>query len=733
MDFVEARLHACCSSLGFFDETAQRYIKEPDCELSCKELIRSLKREDETRQVRRKIGFLKVFENDLVSILCNYVDDTSLFDTVIRLMQNLSSPAILCFGSIPTDPLFRSYYLELERYLRSYKKAFTNETLIYNIGLRVKTLLESEDSEDEESQLLLERILILYRNILHVNSDVEDEKRTDDDASLHDQIIWAFQKTGVEAIIKYLATNESQSKWCMHVLEVLFHMLRDQSPELLASVSSSTDIEDSENRKGRIEKEIEAKEFCSLLLKNKNERMRKSLLTSTRHSRFGGSYYVKNLPALNPVNDLIYHGPPSKAQFISFDDLKDHKRKPKRLQPVADHGVPRRSTKVIRQFLKELVNDLLEHSFNTLLHAASDAIQREKIQYNDETYFLWAIGFFLEFNRCHKFRPELISEILSSQIFSYIHLKLNEYYEMMKQEKKAKYVAISWAERMHFALKAFCEMLKTTERMGLSEDKELQRSSDILKRNLFYNSEYRDLFTILMQRFDQTKMSRSYLQELIEGNHTFLKMLEVFVSRKKLVIKKKGRKKKKPTKSTGDVEKPTVTKSSGKAAKNVEGSEAEELEVLWDNIAPSLSSILQKRIQPPEQSMMPFDPLCDLSLEQQKEIAVSRIQRLLRSVQTITETTDDENVESVEVVTAAKVIELLRECRNVWPAGDIFGAADEDAEGEFMVLRSIHFAETVEVSELEGKGHFRDLDSNPAVASENQVCMLPVNNKIMVF
>ena len=42
-----------------------------------------------------------------------------------------------------------------------------------------------ERSEDQ--QLVVERILILLRNVLHIPSDPSEE-RTDDDASVHDQV-----------------------------------------------------------------------------------------------------------------------------------------------------------------------------------------------------------------------------------------------------------------------------------------------------------------------------------------------------------------------------------------------------------------------------------------------------------------------------------------------------------------------------------------------------------------
>jgi timeless len=42
---------------------------------------------------------------------------------------------------------------------------------------------------DEEKGLVIERILILIRNVLQVPANPEVEKRTDNDASIHDQVM----------------------------------------------------------------------------------------------------------------------------------------------------------------------------------------------------------------------------------------------------------------------------------------------------------------------------------------------------------------------------------------------------------------------------------------------------------------------------------------------------------------------------------------------------------------
>lgn len=46
--------------------------------------------------------------------------------------------------------------------------------------------------------------------------------------------------------------------------------------------------------------------------------------------------------------------------------------------------------------------------------------------------------------------------------------------------------------------------------------------------NIFYVMEYRELFLTLFRKFDETKQPRSFLRDLVETAHLFLRMLERF-------------------------------------------------------------------------------------------------------------------------------------------------------------------------------------------------------------
>lgn len=58
--------------------------------------------------------------------------------------------------------------------------------------------------------------------------------------------------------------------------------------------------------------------------------------------------------------------------------------------------------------MKEFCIDFLNGSYNPLMSYVKDVLARAKAQQNDESYYLWAIKFFMEFNRGYNFQVGLV-------------------------------------------------------------------------------------------------------------------------------------------------------------------------------------------------------------------------------------------------------------------------------------------------------------------------------------
>lgn len=50
----------------------------------------------------------------------------------------------------------------------------------------------------------------------------------DDDASIHDRLLWAIHMSGFDDLVQFLASAQSEQQWSLHILEIITLMFRDQ-------------------------------------------------------------------------------------------------------------------------------------------------------------------------------------------------------------------------------------------------------------------------------------------------------------------------------------------------------------------------------------------------------------------------------------------------------------------------------------------------------------------------
>ncbi|KAG7494069.1 hypothetical protein JOB18_022312 [Solea senegalensis] len=640
---MNCELLATCSALGYLE--GNTYHKEIDCLESVKDLIRYLRHEDDTRDVRQQLGAAQIVQNDLLPIIIQHGQEKPLFDASIRLMVNLTQPAMLCFGKVPDDPVFRHHFLQVTSHLQAYKEAFASEGVFGILSETLYNLLQLDwEQRQEEDNLLIERILMLVRNVLHVPADPNEEKKVDDDASIHDRLLWAIHMSGFDDLVKFLASAQNEQQWSMHVLEIISLMFRDQTPEALVSAGQARSTE---------EKQRDSQELESLRQREQAEKRSRKLQRGTRHSRFGGSFVVQGLKALGD-KDVIYHRNLNNFKNYTHDTGKAVRRVPKRNRQAKESKEKRRSALNVRLFLREFCVDFLENCYNRLMYLVKENLIREQTQEHDETYYLWALSFFMAFNRGDSFRADLVSETMSIRAFHFIERNITNYYEMILTDRKE---ATSWSRRMHLALKAYQELLLTVNEMDRSQDESIRQSSNVIKSNIFYLMEYREIFLTLLRKFDETHQPHSYLKDLVETTHLFLRMLERFCTgRRNLMVQKK---KVKRRKSRGNKNPPSADTS------------PEALEETWKIVEEELKTSGFQLSESITESIVPFDAASEIPLEEQRTEAMVRVKDALLAR------------------LGPEALGLLRAAREVWPEGDVFGAADVEPEEELELLKQI--------------------------------------------
>ncbi|XP_050343206.1 protein timeless homolog [Nymphalis io] len=666
---LSAELSATCNALGTFNKKTGKYLIDDFTLNTVKDLIRYLRRDGEDHEIRRHFGQTKVLQTDLLPMLVDHWEKEELFDVTLRLLVNLTNPALLLYREeVPVDRTARHNYLQILTHLQSYKEeAFTKVETWQVFARKLAKILEIDWSErDEDTGLIIERILILIRNVLHVPADLDKERRPENDASVHDQVLWALNQAGILDIILYMS-SENEKQYFMHIIEIISHLLREQNPTSLADAALQRSVD---------EKLRDEQELLTMRMTETKERMNKvKMYSSTRHSRFGGTYVVRNMKSISE-NELISFKPLNKISGFDFNGSKKSKLvKPKNRRPTESGMLERRSAFAIRLFLKEFCIEFLNSSYNPLMHYVKDVLVRAKAQQNDESYYLWAMKFFMEFNRGHDFQVGLVSETMSVPTFHYVQQQMEKYTDMIKVEKKKFPV---WVRRLHLALRAYAELLRSLRALQRAPGA-AREAARVLQSNVFYVPEYRELVLAMFLNYDENKMPSSYLVDLVETEHLFLKMLEHFCKNTGLVVQKKVRKKGKPKKQKPRPPKP----------KEVETPQ-------WEEVRPQVAAVLAARVAelPP-----PFDAAADTPIDQQKEDCMKKIQKLMR----------DHKYEGA--------VGTLRAAREVWPEEGIFGDTGITEDEELDMLETIYNTDlgveadtTINEEEVEENSAYEDDD-----------------------
>ena len=79
--------------------------------------------------------------------------------------------------------------------------------------------------------------------------------------------------------------------------------------------------------------------------------------------------------------------------------------------------------------------------------------------------------------------------------------------------------------------------------MGESKDDTLRSNATIMKNNILYRPEYRDIFVTIMRNYNEVVSSRALLRDLVEMVHIYLRLVEHFCKKKGRVLVQGKRKK----------------------------------------------------------------------------------------------------------------------------------------------------------------------------------------------
>lgn len=174
---------ATLNDLGHYNRLTGKYQLNLNDHSAClRDLIRFLRNDGPAFLVRRQMGISNIVDNDLIPIIeqhtindkCQITETgKAIMDKIIRLLLDLTNATILHYPNqlIPKDDKFEmNIFLELQNYLFQYKQAFSFRKRFWIVLSKFLTrILElNSDNRSVEDDLLLERIIIVVRNVLHI-------------------------------------------------------------------------------------------------------------------------------------------------------------------------------------------------------------------------------------------------------------------------------------------------------------------------------------------------------------------------------------------------------------------------------------------------------------------------------------------------------------------------------------------------------------------------------------
>lgn len=701
------------NDLGHYNRLTNKYqLNLSDHNACLRDLIRFLRNDGGNFLVRRQMGISNIVDNDLLPIIEQHTisernkiteSGEKIMDKVIRLLVDLTNPTVLHYSDqkIPKEDKYEmNIYMELQNYLFQYKLSFSFRKRFWAVLSKFLSRILEKDVDDiqMEDEMMLERILILIRNVLHI--PIVSSGRKESDNGVHDRIIELMNDSGLLDIIQFMIANSDYTRYCFHLLEILYLIYREQNAEFLAKsvVEELRNGFDSRQNspstfaRNQYEREIDRKEFEDARHRDQQDQLR--LMAKMKQDDFTRfketAFVIKNIQGVSDRDMICYRAYSNPEKALDFNRTKTRQRRPKNRRPMNEsvgnsdwcgQQLIHRSNRKLRVLLHEFCAKFLTESYNQFMSEIRTNLVRGIAQEHDEIFFLWACQFFMEFNRYQSNIPneqkyQQIYETLCTGLFHYIQTTIDNYLDHLQQKKEFKQEIGDWSKRLHQALRAYKELLFS---LSYIESLNLPWATKMcfnIKSDIFVEPEYRELLLRLMHNFNEEKMSKPFLRDLIETNHLFLKMLE-YHAKISLDFKIKVKKKKRKTRSSNKV----VKEKQNSVDDNSGEKNDQSPDLVWIEINEQLIESLNKidlnseKLLDQKLTSKLFDT--SQNLDDQKLNIMREINRFLMQKQT------DE------------AVVLYREARNVMLGIDdenVFGETDIEIDEELMSLSTILMA-----------------------------------------
>ncbi len=428
------------------------------------DMQRALRRDDDaTREIACKLGTWKVVETKLVPLLLECRDDLELVVTLTKIFVMLTMPLspyvkkwAQAHANPKPDPELGGGSEGIKRrlaaknqvnHLLAMKRALAKEEVVAVLVATLEEPLSRGAARTEEDKLVVELVLTLLRNMLCIEDlckgvgaagGAEEEMA---DALLHAELLCIFDREYVFDVILFLCQGiqaPENAPWNLLLMEILFHLYKDQDPADVAMAGPRPAAEEEEEGGGGeqqqqpqegeenapgVGNEAVAASPPPAARKKKNdglstilqqESMSRAAVvqqTRSRHSRFGGGLLVTGLDGraarlvTNPFKDALSSLPQARRKRTRRGAAPMSGAGKGMGGGVLDMSSFQRAADPLtiraHQGLHSLTKGLIEDAYESFMKSLKNEFRRDssRLEAGDRVVFFRIVRFCLAFHR----------------------------------------------------------------------------------------------------------------------------------------------------------------------------------------------------------------------------------------------------------------------------------------------------------------------------------------------
>jgi timeless len=559
--------------------------KGDDCEECVHDLQRYLRKDDDERSMHRMLGSWRILQNKLLPLVTTYhTSDPKLIFSVTKVLVMLTMPPEENGPAVAQEM----------RYLVRYKEAFlSNDILAIFVAMLEEPLSHNGFDRTDDDNMLIELVLTLFRNLLHVpNPAYSSVSGGEHLTHLQEDFIVLLKEEFVldtVLLLAQLVEDEANRDWNLLLLELFYLLFRGQSPEMVANedgrhasykhrVGSEIGKQTSTVGGKRIQEAQHFDPLANMIVQEHRQRLVKKRGIGARHSKFGGSYVLKDEEDQSGQK-LVLHSawrkmedrmksslPPSKSVLAKqrrADAAAAQTALLTGLRPDAftvgyGYGTAMSAPMATKQLgvrvvLKEFASQFITKAYPALMRSLVRDFRRESARLlpSDMIQYIYVSAFCTSFHRrcedmrlaaaraskasCEPFDWGPVSATMDLWSFHFTVKSIDRYLDLKDWVATGVSVAL---------LK---EMVVVLDRLRKSSSSARRETANQLINVVFYEREIIDLVPRLLGRCHSARkhVSSWFVTDLVETAHVILDITEHLAEHKMFVLQRRKKVKEK--------------------------------------------------------------------------------------------------------------------------------------------------------------------------------------------